>query len=65
MTRRIVYGMGLWATAAGLWAPKLSEESEIADDAAVTAMTLASIIMPRWIRWNNVCSTLPLAAKQF
>jgi hypothetical protein len=24
------------------------------DFAAVTAMTLASIIMPRWIRWNNV-----------
>ncbi|KAE9985687.1 hypothetical protein Vi05172_g9740 [Venturia inaequalis] len=41
MTRRIVYGMGLWATA------------------AVTAMTIASIIMPNWIRWNNGTENSP------
>jgi len=35
MTRRVVYGIGVWITA------------------AATAMTLASIIMPRWVRWES------------
>jgi len=41
MTRRIVYGMGLWATV------------------AATAMTIASIVIPRWIRWDNGTDTSP------
>ncbi|KAF2205546.1 hypothetical protein GQ43DRAFT_299597 [Delitschia confertaspora ATCC 74209] len=34
MTRRVVYGLGVWATV------------------ACTAMTIASIIMPRWLSYN-------------
>ncbi|KAF2397614.1 hypothetical protein EJ06DRAFT_481662 [Trichodelitschia bisporula] len=41
MTRRIVYGMGLWATL------------------AATALTLAAIILPRWLYWDNGDSDSP------
>ncbi|KAF1981323.1 hypothetical protein K402DRAFT_449252 [Aulographum hederae CBS 113979] len=34
MTRRIVYGIGLWITL------------------GATAMTIASVVMPRWLRWE-------------
>jgi len=41
MTRRIVYGMGFWATL------------------GATAMTVASIVLPRWIKWDNGTDTTP------
>jgi len=35
MTRRVVYGVGIWCTL------------------AATAMTIASIVLPRWVRWES------------
>jgi hypothetical protein len=55
MTRRLVYLLGAGSAVAGMYYGSLiSSQQKVLTHIAVTVMTIASIILPRWIRWDNV-----------